>query len=173
MWLSGLEKLLDDRARLESAVAAGDPGSDRVMRTLMVQRKLQEIAAAQAAEITAAEAELQRLQQRSFPCFTSGVAAGSGGACIIPAAPSAASSSPHAHQAAVNSSRAWPASARHGGGVVAASRADFVPTGSTSLRPLAPKLKVVGPDAQLQGSPGLASGAAPPGMLVGATSGRK
>jgi hypothetical protein len=66
---AGLEKLLDDRARLEGAAAAGDPGSHRMARTLRMQRQLQDIEAAQAAEIEAATAELTKLQQRCFPCL--------------------------------------------------------------------------------------------------------
>lgn len=168
---SGLEKLLDDRSRLEGAVAAGDPGADRVMRTLMMQRKLQDIAAAQAAEIAAAETELQRLQQRSFPCFPDGVAAGSNGACIVPAMSATASSSSHPAHGPANSTKAQPASAaKYGGGVVAAPGGAFAPAGSRALRPVAPQIKAVAPDTKVTGSP---RAAAQPGRLVAPQGGKK
>lgn len=166
--LAGLEKLLDDRSRLEGAVAAGDPGPDRTMRTLMMQRKLHDIAAAQAAEIAAAEAELSALQQRSFPCFPGGGVAGAA-ADFIPALSVAASTSSHLPSAS-HSPKAS-AGARYGGGVVASPGGSFAPSGSRGLKPVAPTKAVAG-DTKMTGSP-KSAGTGQPGKLVAPRSGRR
>lgn len=161
--MTGLEKLLDDRARLEGAVAAADPGPDRTIRTLMMQRKLRDIAAAQAAEVTAAEAELHSLQQRSFPCFPAGGSAAD--AAFIPAISviSSVSSSHPAHASGSTSARSQPpAAGNYGGGIVASSRAPFAPSGTRDLRPVVPST-VKGSDGKPSGSPRVA--AVQPGRL--------
>jgi hypothetical protein len=162
---TGLEKLLDDRARLEGAAAAGDPGSDRMVRTLCMQRQLQDIAAAQAAEIAAATAELTKLQQRCFPCLpavgsgnlASGVGAGAHSSvqCSMASAAAAGMSLavaggrliPGALAGAGRTAAAVGPAGHFGGGVVASGGGSFAPTGSRG-RVMGRLPAAAGPDAK-------------------------
>jgi len=70
---TGLERLLDEAARLRAAATADEATSaaERKARSLAMQSKLRDIADAQAAEIAAAQRELLSWQQRCFPCLPS------------------------------------------------------------------------------------------------------
>lgn len=177
--IAGLEKLLDDRGRLEGAAAAGDLGSDRTARSLRMQRQLLDIAAAQAAEIEAASAELTRLQQRCFPSLPAAAGAGSGigagGSSSVAASMASAAAAgvslaaagsglgPSAAAAAAGGGRAV------GGGVVASGGGAFAPAGSRGrMRARLPAAAaVVGPDGKLPAA-AAAAGAGGPGRAPGA-----
>eukprot|EP00775_Hariotina_reticulata_P010178 gene10178-10338_t len=80
--LKGLETLAEDRARLEGPAHAADTRHDKTMHSLMMQSKLRDIAAAQAAEIAAAQAELAMLQERSLPFFSANSQAAAAAAAV-------------------------------------------------------------------------------------------
>lgn len=181
--IAGLEKLLDDRGRLEGAAAAGDPGSDRTARSLRMQRQLLDIAAAQAAEIEAASAELARLQQRCFPSLPAAAGAGSrigaGGSSSVAASMASAAAAgislaaagsglgPSAAAAAAGGGRA--VAPHFGGGVVASGGGAFAPAGSRGrMRARLPAAAaVVGPDGKLPAA-AASAGAGGPGRAPGA-----
>ncbi|GBF90834.1 cilia- and flagella-associated protein [Raphidocelis subcapitata] len=79
--LAGLERLLQEQARLQEAAAdAREEPHERRMRSTVIARKLRDIASAQDDRIAALRAELARLEARSFPRFPEpGAAAAAGG----------------------------------------------------------------------------------------------
>ncbi|KAI8473608.1 MAG: hypothetical protein J3K34DRAFT_518892 [Monoraphidium minutum] len=74
--LSGLERILDEQARLQdAAVGERHEPHERRMCAAVVSRRLRDIAAAQADEIEGLRAEVARLEARTFPHFPDPAAA--------------------------------------------------------------------------------------------------
>jgi len=67
--LVGLSKVLEEQQRLRASMGSTDEAAARRMRSLVTHKKLKEIALAQADEVRALAAELDRMRLRTYPTF--------------------------------------------------------------------------------------------------------